>query len=71
MVGRGGFEPPYSMRTDLQSAAFNHSATYPYKTELELLIEESVVECLTATFHANSNKPIHIKKYVVGTRGGT
>ena len=29
MVGRGGFEPPYSVRTDLQSAAFSHSATYP------------------------------------------
>ena len=30
LVGRGGFEPPYSVRTDLQSAAFSHSATYPY-----------------------------------------
>jgi hypothetical protein len=29
MVGRAGFEPAYSMRADLQSAAFNHSATYP------------------------------------------
>lgn len=27
-VGREGFEPPNSMRTDLQSAAFNHSAIY-------------------------------------------
>ena len=29
MVGRAGFEPAYSMRADLQSAAFNHSAIYP------------------------------------------
>ena len=29
-VQREGFEPPYSMRADLQSAAFNHSATFAY-----------------------------------------
>ena len=29
MVGEDGFEPPYSERTDLQSAAFNRSATRP------------------------------------------
>jgi hypothetical protein len=27
-----GFEPTYSERTDLQSVAFNHSATPPKKT---------------------------------------
>ena len=31
MVEEAGFEPTYSERTDLQSAAFNHSATYPCK----------------------------------------
>lgn len=31
LVGRAGFEPAYSVSwTDLQSVAFNHSATYPY-----------------------------------------
>ena len=31
VVGRAGFEPAYSVSwTDLQSVAFNHSATYPY-----------------------------------------
>ncbi len=29
MVGGDGFEPPYPEGTDLQSAAFNHSATRP------------------------------------------
>lgn len=30
MVGGDGFEPPYPEGTDLQSAAFNHSATRPH-----------------------------------------
>ena len=29
MVEEAGFEPTYSMRSDLQSDAFNHSATPP------------------------------------------
>ena len=29
MVVRVGFEPTYATRADLQSAAFNHSATSP------------------------------------------
>ena len=29
MVEGAGFEPAYAMRADLQSAAFNHSATPP------------------------------------------
>jgi hypothetical protein len=29
LVERAGFEPAYSERTDLQSVAFNHSATSP------------------------------------------
>ncbi len=29
MVEGTGFEPVYAMRADLQSAAFNHSATPP------------------------------------------
>ncbi len=32
MVGRDGFEPSYPEGTDLQSVAFNHSATYPFGT---------------------------------------
>ncbi len=32
MVVGVGFEPTYAMRADLQSAAFNHSATPPFHT---------------------------------------
>ena len=31
VVEEGGFEPPKSMTTDLQSAPFGHSGTPPYK----------------------------------------
>ena len=30
MVGEGGFEPPKSLTTDLQSAPFGHSGILPY-----------------------------------------
>ena len=30
MVGEGGFEPPKSLTTDLQSAPFGHSGNRPY-----------------------------------------
>ena len=30
LVGAGGFEPPKSLTTDLQSAPFGHSGTLPY-----------------------------------------
>ena len=30
LVGEGGFEPPKSSTTDLQSAPFGHSGTLPY-----------------------------------------
>ena len=30
LVGAGGFEPPKSATTDLQSAPFGHSGTLPY-----------------------------------------
>ena len=33
MVEGEGFEPSYSERTDLQSVAFNHSATPPNRTQ--------------------------------------
>ena len=33
MVEGEGFEPSYSERTDLQSVAFNHSATPPQPNE--------------------------------------
>ena len=29
LVGEGGFEPPKSLTTDLQSAPFGHSGTLP------------------------------------------
>ena len=32
MVGEGGFEPPKSVTTDLQSAPFGHSGTLPNPT---------------------------------------
>ena len=31
MVGEGGFGPPKSLTTDLQSAPFGHSGTLPYE----------------------------------------
>ena len=31
LVGEGGFEPPKSLTTDLQSAPFGHSGTLPHK----------------------------------------
>ena len=31
MVGEGGFEPPKSLTTDLQSAPFGHSGIPPYE----------------------------------------
>ena len=30
LVGGGGFEPPKSLTTDLQSAPFGHSGNLPY-----------------------------------------
>ena len=33
MVGEGGFEPPKSLTTDLQSAPFGHSGILPYLIE--------------------------------------
>ena len=39
LVGGGGFEPPKSLTTDLQSAPFGHSGNLPYsiKKRLELV----------------------------------
>ena len=38
LVGAGGFEPPKSKTTDLQSAPFGHSGTLPYLIQtLELV----------------------------------
>ena len=34
LVGEGGFEPPKSLTTDLQSAPFGHSGILPYLIEL-------------------------------------
>ena len=37
LVGEGGFEPPKSLTTDLQSVPFGHSGTHPYKNKMELV----------------------------------
>ena len=44
MVGEGGFEPPKSLTTDLQSAPFGHSGILPhyYKAVLTALFLELV-----------------------------
>ena len=39
MVEKGGFEPPKGNPTDLQSAAFGHSAISPYVLELVMGVE--------------------------------
>ena len=46
MVVRAGFEPAYSERTDLQSVAFNHSATSPsfFQSEPHTNKEDSLFE---------------------------
>ena len=41
LVGAGGFEPPKSKTTDLQSAPFGHSGTLPYLI-VAVLQEEKV-----------------------------
>ena len=54
MVEGEGFEPSYSERTDLQSVAFNHSATPPQPNEalcgnpkiLSIKIEGIYLGCL-------------------------
>ncbi len=38
MVGRDGFEPSKAKPTDLQSVAFDRSATYPYATVILVVI---------------------------------
>ena len=40
MVGEGGFEPPKSLTTDLQSAPFGHSGTLPYSIDCYTLIKK-------------------------------
>ena len=39
VVGRGGFEPPKSLTTDLQSVPFGRSGISPKKMELVIGIE--------------------------------
>ena len=63
VVGEGGFEPPKSLTTDLQSAPFGHSGTLPYligaggRTRTpdllitnQLLYQLSYTSILTGTF---------------------
>ena len=63
LVGEGGFEPPKSLTTDLQSAPFGHSGTLPYSIGAggrtrtpdllitnQLLYQLSYTSILTGTF---------------------
>lgn len=49
LVGGGGFEPPKSETSDLQSDAFGHSAIRPklliFKKEVELVIGIEPTTC--------------------------
>ena len=47
LVEGAGFEPAYSERTDLQSVAFNHSATPPREPRIMQKIREHVNSFLT------------------------
>ena len=70
MVGEGGFEPPKSLTTDLQSAPFGHSGTLPYygaggRTRTpdllitnQLLYQLSYTSILTNTFFVLSYNSI-------------
>ena len=40
MVEGTGFEPVYAMRADLQSAAFNHSATPPWMDQTIVKLQQ-------------------------------
>ena len=42
LVEGAGFEPAYSVRTDLQSVAFNHSATPPNEPGIMLILLQRV-----------------------------
>ena len=42
LVGRGGFEPPKAVPTDLQSAPFGHSGIFP---RLELVVGVEPTTC--------------------------
>ena len=39
LVGEGGFEPPKSLTTDLQSVPFGHSGTLPYSNKNVELVD--------------------------------
>ena len=59
MVGEGGFEPPKSLTTDLQSAPFGHSGTLPYSIGAgrrtrtpDLLITNPITKVRTALSRA-------------------
>ena len=70
LVGEGGFEPPKSLTTDLQSAPFGHSGTLPYygaggRTRTpdllitnQLLYQLSYTSILTNTFFVLSYNSI-------------
>ena len=44
LVGAGGFEPPKSSTTDLQSAPFGHSGTLPYWSRQKVSHEQLLPE---------------------------
>ena len=62
LVGEGGFEPPKSATTDLQSAPFGHSGTLPYEVGAggrtrtpDLLITNQLLYQLSYTSVFNSS----------------
>jgi hypothetical protein len=55
VVGKNGFEPLYSERTDLQSVAFNHSATSPTQFNIIALTAFSV-KFTAPHFESNRHK---------------
>ena len=48
MVGEGGFEPPKSVTTDLQSAPFGHSGIPPYKASVTIPRSPRLVKRIVA-----------------------
>ena len=68
LVEEGGFEPPKSLTTDLQSAPFGHSGTPPYEIGAggrtrtpDLLITNQLLYQLsyTSILHGVSTHPQH------------
>ena len=60
MVGEGGFEPPKSVTTDLQSAPFGRSGTLPFiQLRAFILFCTQMLYLLHTSFH-NNNLSTHV-----------